>query len=238
MSEAVVAKRPRGRPRKAPLSPAPVPTAETVVDAEPSQVEAIPPQADPPVIAAPKVRKIIEAAASPAKPSDSIPARRKVPAAKPKESSKMATITKDSVAENADKVQAMFGDMSSRFKAALEKSQKLGEELVELTKGNVEAVVASARVAAKGGETIGQEVGEYGRKSLESAVATLKSFASVKSPTELFQIQSDYAKASFDAAVAEASKLSESLLKLAGEAAQPLSSRYAVAAEKIKAATL
>ena len=65
-----------------------------------------------------------------------------------------------------------------------------------------------------------------------------KSFAAVKSPTELFQLQSEFAKSSFDSAVAEASKLSEAVVKLAGEIAQPISSRYAVAAEKLKAAAL
>jgi hypothetical protein len=38
--------------------------------------------------------------------------------------------------------------------------------------------------------------------------------------------------------VAEASRVSESLLKVAGDVAQPISNRYALAAEKIKSATL
>jgi phasin family protein len=66
----------------------------------------------------------------------------------------------------------------------------------------------------------------------------MKSMATVKSPSELFQIQSAYAKASFDGAVSEASKLTEAWMKLAGDVFQPLSTRYALAAEKIKAATL
>ena len=138
----------------------------------------------------------------------------------------------------SEKLQSMFGDVGARFKASFEKSSKLGEEMVELSKGNVEAVVASARVAAKGSEALGQDVAEYGKKSLETAVAAMKSFASVKSPTELFQLQSDYAKTSFDSMIAEASKFSESMMKLAGDVAQPLSTRYALAAEKIKAVAL
>jgi phasin family protein len=147
----------------------------------------------------------------------------------------MATIAQP--AQVTEKAQAMFGEMNTRFKTAFEKSTKIGEEMTELAKGNVEALVSSARIAAKGGETIGQDVAEYSKKSFENAMAVFKSFASVKSPTELFQLQSDFAKSSFDSAVAEASKLSESLLKIAGEVAQPLSSRYALAAEKIKATT-
>ena len=93
-------------------------------------------------------------------------------------------------------------------------------------------------MAAKGGEALGQEAAEYGKKSFEGAIALLKSFTQVRSPTELFQLQSDYAKASIESAVTEASKTSESLLKLAGEVVQPLSNRYAVATEKLKAVSL
>ena len=137
----------------------------------------------------------------------------------------------------ADKFQSLFGDVNERAKTAVEKGSKIAEDLTELTKGNVEAFVASSRVATKGAESMSQEAAEYGKKSFESATGAFKSFAAVKSPTELSQLQSEYAKTSFDSLVAEASKVSESMLKLLGEIAQPLSSRYAVAAEKIKSAT-
>ena len=132
----------------------------------------------------------------------------------------------------------MIANFNDSAKAAFEKSAKAGEELTEFTKGNMEAFAASAKTAAKGVESLGQEMAEYGKKSFETATATIKSLATVKTPTELFQIQSDYAKSSFDSAVAEASKLSEAWLKLAGDIFQPISSRYALAAEKVKSAKL
>jgi phasin family protein len=135
----------------------------------------------------------------------------------------------------ADRVQAVFGDVNAKAKEAFERNTKVAEELTELTKGNVEALVASSKLAAKGAETLGQEVAEFGRKSFEDASAALKSFAEVKSPADLFRLQSEFARAQFDAFVSESSKLSESVLKLAGEVAQPITSRYAVAAEKAKA---
>ncbi len=149
----------------------------------------------------------------------------------------MATMM-DTAKPVAEKAQAMFGDMSERAKAAMEKSSKLGEEMTEFTKGNVEAFVASGRIAAKGAESLAQEAAEYGKKSLESATTAFKSFSTVKSPTELFQLQSEYAKTSFDSAVAEASKMSEAWIKIAGEVFQPLSSRAAIAAEKMKISAL
>ncbi|MBV9840213.1 MAG: phasin family protein [Sphingomonadaceae bacterium] len=141
-------------------------------------------------------------------------------------------------AATTEKAQAVFGEFNARAKAAAEKSAKLVEDVSDLTKGNVEAIVASGKIAMKGAEEIGAEYAAYGKASFEKATGAFKSFASVKSPTELLQLQNDYAKSSFDALVAESSKLTEAFVKLAGDVMQPLSSRFAVAAEKVKSATL
>jgi phasin family protein len=152
----------------------------------------------------------------------------------------MATQQKkaDNVAQAADRIQAAFGDVNERAKTAVEKSAKLLEEATELTKGNVEALVASSKIAAKGVETLSQEAADYGRRSFEEASAALKSFAEVKSPTDFFKLQSDYARSAFDSFVAESSKASEKVIKLAGEVAEPITSRYAVAAERVKTLAL
>jgi len=186
-----------------------------------------------------EVAEVIEAVTSPADTSDTIeaPAVDLIePAPVTEELIDMATVA--SHTEAAEKAQAMFAEFTNRFKTAFEKSSKFGEEYVEFAKGNVEAMIASSKVAAKAGETLGQEAAEYGKKHLEAATQAFKSFATVKSPTELFQLQSEFAKASFDSIVAEASRVSESLLKVAGDVAQPISNRYAIAAEKIKSAAL
>lgn len=137
----------------------------------------------------------------------------------------------------ADKFQAAFGDLNSRTKAAVEKSSKFVEEMTDLTRGNVEALVASSRVAAKGVETLAQGAADYGRRSFEEASATLKSLAEVKSPTDFFKLQSDFARSAFDSWVSQSSKASETMVKLAGEVAEPITSRYSVAAERVKSAS-
>jgi phasin family protein len=134
------------------------------------------------------------------------------------------------------KTQAMFGDVNERAKSAMEKSSKMFEEMNAFGKGNVEAMVESGKIAAKGLETLGQDAAEYTRKQFENTTAIMKSMASVKSPTELFKMQSDFIRQSFDSMVAESSKNTEAMLKLVGEIAQPLSNRVALAAEKAKIA--
>ena len=133
--------------------------------------------------------------------------------------------------ENA---QAFIGDINERTKNMTERSTRMVEEMTDLARGNVEAIVASSKVAARGIETLSQEVAEFGRKSFEEASATVRTFAEVRSATDFFRIQSEFAKSQFDSMVAESSKMSEAMLKLAGEVAEPITSRYSVAAERVK----
>jgi len=133
-----------------------------------------------------------------------------------------------------ERTQALFGDMNGRAKEGVERSTKIVGEMTDLTRGNVEAIVASSKVAARGIETLSQEVAEYGRRSFEEASAAVKNIAEVRSATDFFRLQSDYARTAFDSMIAESSKMSEAMMKLAGEVAEPITSRYSVAAERVK----
>ena len=144
----------------------------------------------------------------------------------------------DTTAFSPDKAQAVFGDISARAKTAAEKGTKFVEELSELTKGNVEALVASGKIAAKGAEDFGAEAAAYSKASFEKTTGVFKSLATVKSPAELMQIQSEFAKSSFDSLIAESSKLTEAYVKFASDVFQPISSRFAVVGDKIKTAAL
>jgi phasin family protein len=143
---------------------------------------------------------------------------------------------KDIMETTIEKTQAMFADLNEKAKAQVEKQTKLVGEATEFAKGNVEALVESGKIAAKGFETLGQDAADYGRRSFEHATAALKSMSAVKSPADFFKLQSDYVRASFDSMVAETSKTTEAMIKLAGDAAQPISSRVALAVEKAKVA--
>src|SRR3546814_14850899 len=87
---------------------------------------------------------------------------------------------------------------------------------------NVEAVVAAGRAAAKGAETLGQNAAEYSRKSFEEATKAMKTLSGAKSPTEFFKLQNDFAKTQFDSLIAEASKISETMVKIFGDVADPI----------------
>lgn len=193
---------------------------------------AVPEEALPPVIEAGS-GKIEPAATETTPPIEEAP----VPTASVTGVEEMATAVESfpfPTEFSTEGAKAIFEDAKTKAKDLYEKSTKAVEEATEMTKGNVEALVASGRAAAKGTEAIMQDVASYSRKSFDTASSAVKSFAGAKTPTELFQLQSDYAKASFDSAVAEASKVSEAYVKLFSDVFEPLSGRIQLAAEKIK----
>jgi phasin family protein len=128
--------------------------------------------------------------------------------------------------------QTLFADANERGQDFAKRGQKVAEELADLARANVEAMVEASRVAAEGARSIGQNVVASNRDGIEQAADAIRSLAEAKSPTEYLQLQAELARASFDRTVAETSKLTESLVKLAGEAFQPLSNRATANAER------
>ncbi|PAX07438.1 phasin family protein [Sphingomonas lenta] len=142
------------------------------------------------------------------------------------------TVTETNTATGAK----IFADMNDRAKGAMERGTKLFDEANGFTKGNIEALVESGRIAAKGFEAMGQEAVDYARRSFETMTSNMRALASAKSPTEFARLQADFARAAFDQAVAETSRSTEAMLKLAGEIVQPISNRVAVVADRVKTA--
>lgn len=213
------------------VEPKPEPVVEPVVEAVAAPVEPIAEVAEPVVeeIVEPAIETVAETVETVAAPVTEI-----IEDAAPQMAD---TASKGiEIMEAIEKSQAMFAELNDKAKAAVEKNTKLVGEMTELAKGNVEALVESGKIAAKGLETMGQDAAEYSRKQFEQATATMKSLAAVKSPADFFKLQSDYVRTAFDSMVAETSKNTEAFIKLAGDAAQPVSNRVAVAMEKIKTA--
>ena len=128
--------------------------------------------------------------------------------------------------------QNILTEANERGQELAKKSQKVAEELADLARANVEAMVEAGRVATEGARSLGQDVVAKQRDGFEQAADAIRSLAEAKSPTEYLQLQGDFARASFDRMVAESSKLTESMVKLAGETFQPLSNRASANAER------
>jgi hypothetical protein len=99
--------------------------------------------------------------------------------------------------------QTMFAEANERSQELVKKSQKVAEELADLARANVEAIVEAGRVASEGAKSLGQDMVAKQRDSVEQTADAIRSLAEAKSPTEYLQLQSEFARASFDRVVAE-----------------------------------
>ncbi len=168
--------------------------------------------------------KVSPASAAPAKPVPSI--------TQLKEKIMATAKTPDFTKPFADAV----GDMQTKAKAAYEKSTAYAGEMTDFAKGNVEAFVESGKILSNGMQDVSKTMVDEAKSAYETATADMKEMASVKSPTELFQLQGKLARRNFESMVALSSKTGDMMMKLYTEAFAPISSRVSLAADKLSKA--
>lgn len=135
-----------------------------------------------------------------------------------------------------DSVKAMTASFEEQARSAMEHGRKMAEEVLAFSKGNVEAMIESANIYARGMGAIANDGAAYARKSFDETTAAMTSLTKAANPAELAKMQGDLVRSAFDSAVAEASRSTETSLKLAGDVAAPIQNRLALAAEKLKVA--
>jgi phasin family protein len=146
----------------------------------------------------------------------------------------------DTVEKTAKEAQAkaadFFADVREKATEAAEKGKKFAAEATEFNKANLEALVEAGKIVAKGAQDLGKTNLEYAKKNFEEAQAAVKEVTSVKNPTDFVKLQGEWMRKGFDTAVAQGSKNTEALVKLANDMFQPISNRFAVAADFFKKA--
>lgn len=119
----------------------------------------------------------------------------------------------------------LVNETTGRSEDVAKRSRKAVEELSDIARGNVDAVVEASRIAASGAQLIAQKALAKSRDNVELAANTVRSMAEAKNPTDLLQLQAEFVRGAFDRFVAESSSMTESMVKLAGESFQPISNR-------------
>lgn len=157
-----------------------------------------------------------------------------------KATEKKAEATKEAAVETktaaVETAKSFFADAKAKATQAAEKSRELVSEAGNITRANLEAVTESGKIAAKGTQELAKENIEYAKTNFSEAQAAVKSLTAVKSPTEFVKVQTEIARKGFDTMVSQGSKNTETMIKLAGDAFQPLSNRMAVAKDFFKKA--
>lgn len=140
-------------------------------------------------------------------------------------------------AKNAKPEYAKFVETAqAKARDVYAKGVAVAGEAGAFSKGNVEAVLASAKILGAGVQELGKGYVAESKGAVDTLTADLKELAAVKSPTELFQLQGKLARRNFDTAMAFGSKTSEQLVKLANEAFAPISNRISLAVDKVSKA--
>ena len=119
----------------------------------------------------------------------------------------------------------LVNETTSRGEDVAKRSRKAVEELSDIARGNVDAIVEASRIAASGAQSIAQKAIAKSRDNVELAADTVRSMSEAKNPSDLLQLQAEFVRGAFDRFVSESSNMTESMVKLAGEAFQPISNR-------------
>jgi len=95
------------------------------------------------------------------------------------------------------------------------------EDLQQVGKENVEIALKSMGAVSKGAQAIAVEMADYSKKAFEDGTAMLEKLFGVKSLEKAIELQTEYAKTTYEGFVAEATKIGELYADLAKETYKP-----------------
>jgi len=96
------------------------------------------------------------------------------------------------------------------------------EQLRQSAKEQSDAAMASAKTVAAGVQAITAAYSDYAKKAFEDGSEFMTKLASLKTPTDVMALQSEYAKTAHETFVAETKKISELYADLAKQSYKPL----------------
>lgn len=134
-------------------------------------------------------------------------------------------------------VEAVLHNSAERLQQTQNQMLKAFETANAMAKANLEAVTAAATAATKGFEVLTKAVAGYTKESAAVTQETLAAIRGAKNAKDFLDLNQNRAKAHYDHFIAEASKMTELLVKVSGEIVEPLSNRYAVAVDQATRAT-
>lgn len=128
-----------------------------------------------------------------------------------------------------------LGFSPDTFKDGYEKFAKGLNSFADFQKGYMEAMMASANTVAKGFEKAASAQAGFVKEQYEETVALAKAAASSKSVQESIELQSEFAKTSFERNLGLVTKLADHWNGVAKEASEPLTKRYGEFVEMVQA---
>ena len=112
------------------------------------------------------------------------------------------------------------------MKDGMETMTKAFERFSGFGKGGAEAWVQSATAMTKAFERINSDWFAFSKQQMEDGVAAFKAVAGSKSVHEAWEVQTDFAKSSLDAFIAQATKANDLYMDAAKKAFEPFGAQF------------
>ena len=107
-------------------------------------------------------------------------------------------------------------------KRMADEANRMGQQAQERMQSGFEAASRSFTEANKGFQALAAEMMEYSKASFDDAVRTWTQLIGVRSLEQVIQIQSDYAKRTYENHMAELNKLGEMGVGMMRDASKPV----------------
>ena len=135
----------------------------------------------------------------------------------------------DAAAAGYDQAVAMTKEQVEKTSKAMFKGYG---NFADLGQENLDAVVKSGTIYAKGVETIGRQVMNFAQAAMDNNVAATKAMLGAKSLREVVDLQNELTRKTFDRFLADYGQLTEMSVKLATDASAPIQARVKETVEK------
>ena len=167
---------------------------------------------------------------------------KKIAAAAPLATPTAAEVTK-MVTDGTAQAQKLFADGTAQARAAMEKGVeeaqkaaaqfvKAGEDAVEFSRGNVEAMTQAAQFYFTGVQDLSRQAIASAQSLSEQTIEGVKAMSAAKSLKDVTDLQASLFRTTFEKSVADMKALHEASVKLAEGSFAPLSARFTLAVEK------
>ena len=108
---------------------------------------------------------------------------------------------------------------------------KSTEDFVAFGQANLEAFMKSGQIWSAGVQELTKQFATTAKASFEESVSTFKAISTAKSVKEAMELQTTFAKAALEKAMAESNKLTDASIKLTEQTLAPITARVTVAVE-------
>ena len=133
-----------------------------------------------------------------------------------------------------DAAQRVAGASNEAFKDTVERSLSTLNQLNDVSKRNLEAVVTSLTAATRGAESLGAQAMSYGKTSMEQSAEAARALTAARSVQEAVELQTNYARTALETYLTEMNRMSETVAASVKDSLQPLNERATAAMEQIQ----